>query len=40
MRNVTVAATQMACSPDAAANIARAEKLLRASSRKRARKSF
>ena len=29
MRNVTVAATQMACSNDAAANIARAEKLVR-----------
>ncbi len=29
MRNVTVAATQMACSTDPAANIARAEKLLR-----------
>jgi N-carbamoylputrescine amidase len=29
MRNVTVAATQMACSSDAAANIARAEKLVR-----------
>ena len=30
MRKITVAATQMACSPDAAANIARAEKLVRA----------
>jgi N-carbamoylputrescine amidase len=29
MRNVTVAATQMACSTDAAGNIARAEKLVR-----------
>jgi N-carbamoylputrescine amidase len=29
MRNVTVAATQMACTPDAAANIANAEKLVR-----------
>ncbi|HQT64906.1 MAG: N-carbamoylputrescine amidase [Acidocella sp. 20-57-95] len=29
MRNVTVAATQMACGPDAAANIARAEALVR-----------
>jgi N-carbamoylputrescine amidase len=29
MRNVTVAATQMACGTDAAANIARAEKLVR-----------
>jgi N-carbamoylputrescine amidase len=29
MRQVTVAATQMACEPDAAANIARAEKLVR-----------
>jgi N-carbamoylputrescine amidase len=29
MRNVTVAATQMACGADAAANIARAEKLVR-----------
>jgi len=29
MRNVTVAATQMACSPDSTANIARAEKLVR-----------
>jgi len=30
MRQVTVAATQMACGPDAPANIARAEKLVRA----------
>jgi N-carbamoylputrescine amidase len=30
MRNVTVAATQMACSPNALENIARAEKLVRA----------
>jgi N-carbamoylputrescine amidase len=29
MRNVTVAATQMECGPDASANIARAEKLVR-----------
>jgi N-carbamoylputrescine amidase len=33
MRNVTVAATQMACGPDAPANIARAEKLVREAAR-------
>ena len=29
MRNVTLAATQMACGPDSAANLARAEQLIR-----------
>ena len=37
MRNVTVAATQMACSADAAENIARAEKLVRAAASRGAR---